>query len=123
LRTAAAAKERAMAELAHRKRVKNRLARLGQKKATSEEAIDEATYAYEVAEANLKAARAEIDSIQSTLAETRIKVPFDAVLITEYVAVGREEKQRCEGSSVTLPNAILSPMSSPSWSCCLVSVL
>jgi len=88
LRSAEAAKERAQAELAHRKRIKNRLETLAKKNATSEEAIDEAGYAFQVAQSNLKAAQAEIDGIHSTLAETRIKVPFDAVVIKKYAETG-----------------------------------
>jgi RND family efflux transporter MFP subunit len=89
LRYARAAEERAQAELDHRKRVWDRLARLRKKDVASEDAIDEAEYAYKVAEANLKAARAEIDSIKSTLAETRIKVPFDAVVVSKNAETGR----------------------------------
>lgn len=88
LRTAQAVKERAMAEVKHRQLVKGRLTKLVQKNAASADAIDKAIYDYEVAQANLKAAQAEIDSIQATLAETRIKVPFDAVIITKYAEVG-----------------------------------
>ncbi len=88
LRSAQAAREKAQAELAHRKRVKNRLEKLAKKNATSEEAIDEAGYAYRVAVANVKAADAEIDAIRSSLAETRIKVPFDSVVIKKIAEKG-----------------------------------
>jgi len=88
LRSAEATKERAQAELAHRKRIKGRLGKLAKKNVTSEEAIDEAEYAFQVAQANLKVAQAEIDGIRSTLAETRIKVPFDAVVIKKYAETG-----------------------------------
>lgn len=88
LRGAQAAEERAQAELAHRQRIVTRLDKLAKKNATSEDAIDEAKYALQVAKANLKAAQAEIESIGSTLAETRIKVPFDAVVITKYAESG-----------------------------------
>ena len=75
LRSAEAARERAQAELEHRKRIRDRLVKLASKQATSEEAIDEAEYAFKVAASNLKAAQAEIDGILSTLAETRITAP------------------------------------------------
>ncbi len=88
LRTAQASKDRAVAEVEHRQLVMGRLKKLVQKNAASADAIDLAKYDYEVARANLKAAQAEIDSIQATLAETRIKVPFDAVVITKYAEVG-----------------------------------
>lgn len=88
LRSAQAARERAEAELAHRKRIRNRLGKLASKNATSEEAIDEAQYAFQVAASNLKAAQAEIDGIRSTLAETRIKAPFDAVVIKKFAEIG-----------------------------------
>jgi RND family efflux transporter MFP subunit len=88
LRSAEAAEERARAEHAHSKRVKNRLNELARKNLTSEDAVDEAEYAYQVAKANLKAAQAEIESIRTTLAETRIKVPFDAVVIKKYAETG-----------------------------------
>ena len=88
LKIAQAARERAEAELAHRERTRRRLEKLAQDDNVSREAIDEAIYALEVAAANLKAARAEIESIQSTLAETRIKAPFDAVIIEKYAEIG-----------------------------------
>jgi membrane fusion protein (multidrug efflux system) len=88
LRSAEAAKERAQAELEHRNRIKKRFGKLANKKMTSQDAIDEAEYALQVAQANLKAAQAEIDGIHSKLIETRIKVPFDAVIITKYTEIG-----------------------------------
>lgn len=88
LRSAEAVKERTQAELEHRKRIKNRLGKLANKKVTSQDAIDEAEYALQVAQANLKAAQAEIDGIHAKLLETRIKVPFDAVVITRYTETG-----------------------------------
>ena len=88
LRSAEAARERAVAELAHRQRVKARLDKLASRNATSEEAIDEAEYAFQVAGANLKAAEAEIDAIKASLAETRIKVPFDSVVIKKIAEKG-----------------------------------
>ena len=88
LRSAEAALERMQVELAHRKRIKGRLAKLAKKNATSEEAMDEAEYTYQAAQANLKAGQAEIDSITATLAETRIKVPFDAVVIRKFAEIG-----------------------------------
>lgn len=88
LRSAQAARERAQAELAHRERIKGRLAKLAKKNATSEEAMDEAEYAFQVAQSNLKAAQAEIDGIKATLAETRITVPFDAVVIQKFAETG-----------------------------------
>ena len=54
----------------------------------AQDALDEATYTLEVAEANLKAARAQIEAIRATLAETRIKVPFDAVVIRKFAEIG-----------------------------------
>lgn len=88
LKVANAAQERAEAELAHRKRIHKRLEKLAQDNNVSREAIDEAIYLLEVAVANLKASRAEIESIRSTLAETRIKAPFDAVVITKHAETG-----------------------------------
>lgn len=88
LRIAQAARERAEAELAHRQRNRTRLQQLTQNNAVSQEAVDEAIYALEIAEANLKVAKAEIEAIQSTLAETRIKAPFDAVVIKKSAEIG-----------------------------------
>ncbi len=88
LKVAEATKERVQAELAHRQRAKERLTRLLKSKATSEDAIDEAEYALQVARASLKAAQAEIEAIRTTLEETRIKVPFNAVVINKYVETG-----------------------------------
>lgn len=88
LNIALAAEERAEAELAHRKRTHKRLQKLSQTNAVSQEALDEAVYALDVATANLKSAKAEIESIRSTLAETRIKVPFDAVVIKKHAETG-----------------------------------
>ena len=88
LKIAQAVRERAEAELAHRERTRKRLEKLAQDNNVSREAIDDAIYAFEVATANLKAARAEIESILSTLAETRIKAPFDAIIIEKYAETG-----------------------------------
>ena len=88
LRSTEASEDRAQAELAHRKRIRKRLEQLAKTNAVAQDAIDEATYGVEVAEANLKAAQAQIEAIRSTLAETRIKVPFDAVVINKFAEVG-----------------------------------
>ena len=88
LRAAEAALERAEAELSHRERTRKRLQTLTRTNAVSQEAMDEAVYALEVAAANLKASRAEIEGLRSTLAETRIKAPFDAVVVRKYAEAG-----------------------------------
>ena len=88
LRVAEAVQERAQAELAHRQRIHKRLQTLSQTNTASQEALDQATYGLEVAEANLRMARAEIEGIQSTLSETRIKVPFDAIVIKKFAETG-----------------------------------
>ena len=88
LKIALAARERAEAELAHRERTRKRLQTLAEDNNVSREAIDEAIYALEVAAANLKAAQAEIESIRSTLAETRIRAPFDAIVIAKHAETG-----------------------------------
>jgi len=88
LKIAAAAKDRAQAELAHRERSRKRLQKLTQTSAVSQEAVDEAIYALAVAAANLKASEAEIDALRSRLAETRIQVPFDAVVIKKFAEIG-----------------------------------
>jgi len=88
LKVAQAAEERAQAELAHRQRTRGRLEKLTQTNVVSQDAVDEAIYALEVAAANLKAAQAEIEAIESTLLETRIRAPFDAVVIRKYAEIG-----------------------------------
>ncbi len=88
LRIAQAAQKRAEAELAQRQRTRNRLQELTKKNAVSQDAMDEAVYRLEVAEANVKSAQAKIESIHSTLAETQIKVPFDAIVIKKLAEVG-----------------------------------
>jgi len=88
LKVAQALAERARAELAHRQRTRSRLEKLTQTDAVSRDAVDEAIYALEVAAANLKAAQAEIEALESTLLETRIKVPFDAVVIRKHAETG-----------------------------------
>ncbi len=88
LSVADAARERAEAELAHRERNRRRLQKLAQTNAVSREATDDAVYALEIAAANLKAAQAEIRAIQSTLAETRIEAPFDAIVIGKFAEAG-----------------------------------
>jgi RND family efflux transporter MFP subunit len=88
LRVAQAIQQRAQAELAHRQRIHKRVQKLSQTNAVSQEALDEATYGIEVAEANLSVAKAEIEGIKSTLAETRIKVPFDAIVIKKFAETG-----------------------------------
>lgn len=88
LRSAEADEHQAKAELDHRKRVKDRLKRLTQNNADSQDAIDEAIYGLDVATANLKKAQAQREAIRPTLAETRIRAPFDAVVIMKYAEVG-----------------------------------
>ena len=88
LKIAEAAKERAEAELANRHRTRKRLQKLSQTNAVSQDALDDAIYGLAVAKANLKAAEAEIEAIKSTLAETRIKAPFDAVVIRKLAEIG-----------------------------------
>lgn len=88
LKGAQAVEERASAELAHRERTRKRLEKLTQTNVVSQDAVDEAVYALEVAAANLRAARADIEAIESTLLETRIRVPFDAVVIRKYAEIG-----------------------------------
>ncbi len=88
LSVAEAARERAEAELVHRERNRKRLQKLAQTNAVSREATDDAVYALEIAAANLKAAQAEIRAIQSTLAETRIEAPFDAIVIGKFAEAG-----------------------------------
>ena len=88
LKSAEASQDRASAELAHRKRIIKRLQHLGQTNAVSQDVIDEATYQLEVAEASLKVAQAQIEAILSTLAETRIRAPFDSVVIKKLAETG-----------------------------------
>jgi RND family efflux transporter MFP subunit len=88
LRSSEADEERAKAELDHRQRVKDRLEQLTQNNAISQDAIDEAIYGLDVAKANLKKAQAQREAIRSTLAETRIKAPFDAVVISKFAEIG-----------------------------------
>jgi RND family efflux transporter MFP subunit len=88
LKIAEAARERALAELAHRQRIRKRLQTLSKTDAVSQDVLDEAVYGLAVAEANRKAAEAEINAIKSVLAETRIKVPFDAVVIGKLAETG-----------------------------------
>ena len=88
LKSAEASQDRARAELAHRKRTRSRLQELAITNAVSQELIDEATYQLEVAEASLKVAQAQIEVIHSTLAETRIKVPFDSIVVKKFAETG-----------------------------------
>ncbi len=88
LRAQEAAVDRARAEVIHRTRTRKRLEQLKKTNAVAQDAIDEATYGLQVAEANLKSALAQIDAIRSTLAETRIKVPFDSVVIQKMAEIG-----------------------------------
>ena len=88
LKSAEASQDQARAELAHRKRIKVRLQQLVKTNVVSQDVIDEATYRLEVAEANLKVAQAQIEVIHSTLAETRIKAPFDSIVIKKFAETG-----------------------------------
>jgi RND family efflux transporter MFP subunit len=88
LKAASAERDRADAELLHRQRTRDRLDKLAQNDNVSREAMDEAVYALEVAAASVKAAQAEIETIESTLAETRIKAPFDAIVIEKHAEIG-----------------------------------
>ncbi|MCP4431608.1 MAG: efflux RND transporter periplasmic adaptor subunit [Gammaproteobacteria bacterium] len=88
LRSQEAAVDRARAEVTHRTRTRKRLQQLKKTNAVAQDIIDEATYGLRVAEASLKSALAQIDAIHSTLAETRIKVPFDSVVIKKMAEIG-----------------------------------
>lgn len=88
LKSAEASQDRARAELAHRKRTSERLLQLAKTNAVSQDVIDQATYQREVAEASLKIAQAQIEAIRATLAETRIKAPFDSVVIKKFAEMG-----------------------------------
>ncbi len=88
LKSQEAAVDRARAEVTHRTRTRKRLQQLKKTNVVAQEVIDEATYGLQVAEASLKSALAQIDAIRSTLAETRIKVPFDSVVIKKMAETG-----------------------------------
>ncbi len=88
LKSQQAAVDRARAEVSHRTRIKNRLQELKKTNAVAQDAIDEATYGLQVAEAGLKSALAQIDAIRSTLAETQIRAPFDSVVIKKMAETG-----------------------------------
>lgn len=88
LKSQQAAVDRARAEVNHRTRIRDRLQQLKKTDAVAQDAIDEATYGLQVAEASLKSALAQIDAIRSTLAETRIRAPFDAVVIKKMAETG-----------------------------------
>ncbi len=88
LKVAEAALERALADQAHKQRTLTRLESLGVSSSVSQEAIDNALFGVEAAAANVKASEAEIESIKVLLAETRIVVPFDAVVIGKMAELG-----------------------------------
>lgn len=88
LKSQQAAVDRARAEVSHRNRISERLKQLKKTDAVAQDAIDEATYGLQVAEAGLKSALAQIDAIQSTLAETQIRAPFDSVVIKKMAETG-----------------------------------
>jgi len=88
LKSAEASKDKASAELAHRQRIIKRLQHLIKTNAVSQDVIDAATYQLELAEASLKIAQAQIESIRSTLAETLIRAPFDSVVIKKFAEIG-----------------------------------
>ncbi|MGM0760589.1 MAG: efflux RND transporter periplasmic adaptor subunit, partial [Thermodesulfobacteriota bacterium] len=77
LRAKKAALAQAQAELTNQRRVYKRRQRLFAQNQISEEVKDEAETKMETAKATVNRLQAEIDQIQETLEDTRIRAPFD----------------------------------------------
>lgn len=79
LRAKEAALSRTRAELANQERIYERRKRLFAQNQISEEVKDEAETRLETARANVNRLLAEIDQIEQTLEDTRIRAPFDGI--------------------------------------------
>ena len=75
--------------LAHMQRLDERFSRLYEQKSVSQDKADEARFNFEVAQAAVQRAEAELEKIEVLLAETKIKAPFAGVIIRKDSEIGK----------------------------------
>ncbi len=79
----------ARAEAAYKKKLEAKMKTLFGQKSISEDMVDQAALEAEVSDAKVRSAESAVQSARAMLSETRITVPFDAVLITRSAEVGQ----------------------------------
>jgi RND family efflux transporter MFP subunit len=75
--------------LEHMKRLDERFSALYEQKSVSQDKADEARFNFEVAQAAVKRAEAELEKIRVLLAETKIRAPFAGVIIGKSSETGK----------------------------------
>jgi RND family efflux transporter MFP subunit len=75
--------------LEYMKRLDERFRSLYQQKSVSQDKADEARFNFEVAQAAVQRAQAELEKIRVLLAETKIKAPFSGVITRKYSEIGK----------------------------------
>ncbi|MCF8112094.1 MAG: efflux RND transporter periplasmic adaptor subunit [Desulfobacteraceae bacterium] len=89
LRAQKAALEEARANLENARLVYQRRQRLYEKDLGTEEARDQARTTYQALSAQVKRIKAEIENINETLKDTRIRAPFDGIMDEQLVDAGQ----------------------------------
>ena len=75
--------------LRHMQRLDERFSSLYEQKSVSLDKADEARFNFEVAQAAVQRAQAELEKIEVLLAETKIKAPFSGVVIRRNSEIGK----------------------------------
>jgi RND family efflux transporter MFP subunit len=75
--------------LEHMKRLDERFSTLFEQKSVSQDKADEARFNFEVAQAAVRRAEAELEKISVLLAETKIRSPFSGVVINKTSEIGK----------------------------------
>jgi RND family efflux transporter MFP subunit len=76
-------------ELAYRRKVSERMQRLGKSKSVPQDRIDDAAFDYAAARDRLAIAKAALAQVGARLAETRLIAPFDGVITARDAEVGQ----------------------------------
>ncbi len=75
--------------LEHMQRLDVRFSSLYEQKSVSQDKADEARFNFEVAQAAVQRAQAELEKIKVLLAETKIKAPFSGVIVRKDSEIGK----------------------------------
>ena len=78
-----------LVRLDYMKKLDDRYQSLYEQKSISLDRADEASFNYEVARTSVDRARADVDSIEAMLAETKIRAPFSGVIIGKSAEAGK----------------------------------
>jgi len=76
-------------ELAYKRKVQERMQRLGKSKSVSQDRVDDAQFDHAVARDRLAIAKAALARVRARLAETRLVAPFDGVITARDAEVGQ----------------------------------